>query len=198
VRADVNVWRALEMVVREPVAVYAPVSAGGMLSARVALRQRQAGEARSAIATILGSTNVKTVTVVDPDIDIFSDEQMDWAMATRLEPTRGVIVMERMSAIPLDPSTGGAHVGGKVGFDLTMPYGKVGSFEWSTPEPPRYEGKRFPSLAAALADGPKRFEELVVAVGSRDGREIVREIESLRRDKGLTRDDEGRYMMPAR
>ena len=198
VRAEVNVWRALEMVVREPVAVYAPVSTGGMLTARVALRQRQAGEARSAIMTILGSTMVKNVAVVDPDIDIFSDEQMEWAMATRLQPDRGIVVMERMSTIPLDPSTGGSHIGGKFGFDLTVPHGKVGQFEWSAPEPPRYEGRRFPSLRAALADGPKRFEELVAAVGSRDGREIVRELETLRGSAGLSRDEEGRYLIPAR
>ncbi len=198
VRAEVNVWRALELVVREPVAVYAPVSTGGMLTARVALKQRGQGEARSAIMTILGGTNVKNVSVVDPDIDIFSDEQMEWAMVTRFQPDRDLVVMERVAAIPLDPSTGGAHIGGKFGFDLTVPYGKVGSLEWSAPAPPNYEGKRFPSLAAALDDGPKRFEELVAALGSRDGREVVREIETLRRDHGLTREADGRYAIPAR
>ena len=50
----------------------------------------------------------------------------------------------------------------------------TGKFEWSVPGPPRFEGKRFPSLEAALADGPKCFEELMTAVGSRDGRELVR------------------------
>ena len=196
VRTEVNIWRTLEGVVREPVAVYAPVSTGGMLSARVALRQRSAGEARSAIMAILGSTTVKVVKVVDPDIDIFSDEQMDWALATRFQPDRDLIVAERLNAIPLDPSTGGAHQGAKCGFDLTLPYGQSGKFEWSVPEPPRYEGKCFASLEAALADGPKRFEELMVAVGSRDGRELVRALEDLRRAKGLTRDAQGRFLFP--
>jgi 2,5-furandicarboxylate decarboxylase 1 len=123
---------------------------------------------------------------------------MEWAMATRLQPDRGIVTMERMSTIPLDPSTGGSHIGGKFGFDLTVPFGQAGRFEWSAPEPPRYAGRRFPSLRAALDDGPKRFEELVAATGSRDGREIVRELETLRGDAGLTRDGEGRYMLPAR
>jgi 2,5-furandicarboxylate decarboxylase 1 len=197
VRADVNVWRALEMVVREPVAVYAPVSAGGMLSARVALRQRQAGEARSAIATILGSTNVKTVTVVDPDIDIFSDEQMEWALGTRFQGDRDLILLTGVRASPLDPSLHGAATGAKVGYDLTWPYGGAARMEMSIPEPPRYEGERFPSIAAALADGPKSFEALMAAVGSRDGREIVREIEKLYRTPGLTRDEQGRYVVRA-
>ena len=63
------------------------------------------------------------------------------------------------------------------------------------PEPPRFDGKRFPSIEAALADGPKFFEELMGAVGSRDGREIVRELETLRAKAALDRDAEGRYLI---
>ena len=48
--------------------------------------------------------------------------------------------------------------------------------------------------AAALAQGPKFFEELMAAVGSRDGREIVLALDALRQ-KGLDRDGEGRYFI---
>jgi hypothetical protein len=64
------------------------------------------------------------------------------------------------------------------------------------PEPPRFAGARFPSVEAALLDGPKFFEELMAAVGSRDGREIVRTLDALRH-QGLARDQEGRYCMPS-
>jgi len=50
------------------------------------------------------------------------------------------------------------------------------------------------SLAAALADGPKFFVELMSARGSRDGREIVRELDALRARGTLERDAEGRYV----
>ena len=90
---------------REPVAVYATASSGGMFNVRVALRQRVPGEARNAIAACFGAlANVKNVFVVDPDIDIFSDEQMDWALATRFQPDRDLIVVEGMRTLPLDPS----------------------------------------------------------------------------------------------
>ena len=49
------------------------------------------------------------------------------------------------------------------------------------------------AVQAALADGPKFFAELMAAVGSRDGREIVRELEAMRRAGQLWRDAEGRY-----
>lgn len=193
-RNEFNVWQALKTVVREPVAVYAPVAAGGQPHVRVALRQRVPGEARSAIHTVLGSTSVKHMFVVDPDIDIFSDEQMEWALGTRFQADRDLVVMSNMRASPLDPSLNGSHTGAKLGFDLTWPFGKS-SMEHAVPEAPTYEGKRFPSLKAALEDGPKGFQQLMAATGSHDGREIVRELEMLRGEAGLARDKEGRYSL---
>ena len=63
------------------------------------------------------------------------------------------------------------------------------------PAPPTFAGRRFASVEAALADGPKFFEELMSAVGSRDGREIVCELEALRAKVALDRDAEGRYLI---
>ncbi|MET0922826.1 MAG: UbiD family decarboxylase, partial [Xanthobacteraceae bacterium] len=103
-RTEVMIWRALETAVREPVAVHATASSGGMFNLRVALRQRVPGEARNAIAACFGAlVNVKNVFVVDPDVDIFSDEQMDWALGTRFQPDRDLMVVEGMRTLPLDP-----------------------------------------------------------------------------------------------
>jgi hypothetical protein len=95
--------------------------------------------------------------------------------------------------VPIDPSLMGNRVGAKAGFDLTWPAGAAARLDMRVPEPPRYSGKRFPSLEAALADGPKSFEELMSALGSRDGREIVRALEALRTKAAIGRDAEGRY-----
>ena len=103
-RTEMDLARA-RGAVREPVEVYATTSSGGMFNVRVALRQRVPGEARNAIPACLGAlANIKNVFVVDPDIDIFSDEQMDWALATRFQPDRDLIVMSGMRTLPLDPS----------------------------------------------------------------------------------------------
>jgi 3-polyprenyl-4-hydroxybenzoate decarboxylase len=133
--------------------------------------------------------------VVDPDIDIFSDEQMDWAFATRFQADRDLIVMDRMRTVPIDPSLMGARVGAKAGFDLTWPLGAAQRLDMQVPAPPRFAGRRFPSIEAALADGPKSFEELMSAVGSRDGRDVVRALEALRAKVALDRDTEGRYVI---
>ncbi len=196
VRTEVAIWRALEIAVREPVAVHATTSSGGNFNVRVALRQRVPGEARNAIAACFAAlVNVKNVFVVDPDIDVTSDEQIDWAMATRFQPDRDLVVVSGMRTLPLDPSLVSGRVGAKAGFDLTWPFGTGHRLETRIPQPPRFEGTRFASVEAALADGPKYFEQLMTAVGSRDGREIVRTLESLRARNVLDRDGEGRYLL---
>jgi 2,5-furandicarboxylate decarboxylase 1 len=196
-RTEVVIWRALESAVREPIAVYATTSSGGAFNVRVALRQRVPGEARNAIGACMGAlANCKNVYVVDPDIDIFSDEQMDWAMATRFQPDRDLIVMSGLRTLPLDPSLPpGSRVGSKAGYDLTWPFGQADRLEVRVPAPPRFAGKRFASVEAALNDGPKYFEELMAAVGSRDGREVVRTLGHLRDKHSLDRDGEGRYFI---
>jgi len=196
-RTEATVWRALETAVREPVAVYATTATGGMFNLRIALRQRVPGEARNAIYAAFGShANVKHVFVVDPDIDIFSDAQMDWALATRLQADRGLVIETGLRALPLDPSLpDGARIGAKAGFDLTWPFGQGDRLERSIPEPPTLSGARFPSLEAALKHGPKYFSELMAASGTRDGREIVLALDALRRAPGLDRDARGRYVL---
>ncbi len=124
---------------------------------RVSLRQRVPGEARNAIAACFGAlANVKNVFVVDPDIDIFSDEQMDWALATRFQADRDLVVMDGLRTLPLDPSlTPGTRTGAKAGFDLTWPFGTGTRLETRVPEPPRFAGRRFASVEAGARRRPE-------------------------------------------
>jgi 2,5-furandicarboxylate decarboxylase 1 len=194
-RTEAMIWRALEGAVRDPVAVHATGSSGGMFNVRIAIRQRVPGEARNAIAAAFASlANVKNVFVVDPDVDIFSDQQMDWALATRFQGARDLVVENGFRALPLDPSLGPDRLGSKVGFDLTWPFGTGGAFDRQVPAPPAHDGPRFASVEAALAAGPHSFAGLMDAVGSRDGREIVRLLDGLR-ERGLVRDEDGRYRL---
>jgi 3-polyprenyl-4-hydroxybenzoate decarboxylase len=125
---------------------------------------------------------------------------MDWALATRFQADRDLVVQSGFRTLPLDPSLRGARTGAKAGFDLTLPWAAPGgesSIEQRIPEPPRFEGKRFSSVEAALADGPKTFEALMAALASRDGREVVLALEALRAAGRLTREKDGRYALTA-
>ena len=197
-KTEISLWKALETAVREPVAVCVTASCGGMYNARVSLRQRVPGEARNAIAAVFGSSaDVKHVFVADADIDVFSDSQLDWALATRFQADRDIVIASGFRAVPLDPSLQGARAGAKAGFDLTVPFGRLGAQEFTVPEPPKLadEAARGIPAAEALEAGPKHFRELMEAAGSEDGREIVRELESLYAEGRLGRDPDGRYVL---
>ncbi|MDB5726945.1 MAG: UbiD family decarboxylase [Noviherbaspirillum sp.] len=195
-RTEATAWAALENAVRDPVAIYCSPSCGGMFNIRVSLRQRYPGEAMNAISAILGSTaDVKHVFVVDDDIDIYSDEQMEWAFATRFQANRDLVVNSGYRAMPLDPSLNGARTGGKAGFDLTLPFGRRHENEFCVPEVPQMGPLRDESVRAALESGPKSFLELMEASGSRDGRDVLIALDEVRTSIGLGRAPDGRYAL---
>ena len=167
-----------------------------MFNLRISMRPRVPGEARNAIAAAMGClANVKNVFVVDDDIDIFDDHQMDWALATRFQPDRDLVIQSGMRTLPLDPSLYGARVGSKAGFDLTVRADKRSAIEFTVPAPPDITGQRFDSVRAALEDGPKSFSELMAALGTKDGRDVVVELEAIREEGILTRLEEGEYAL---
>jgi UbiD family decarboxylase len=190
-------WAALMASVREPLAVCATPSSGGMYNVRVSLRQRVPGDAKNAIAAIFGShAEAKHVFTFDPDIDVFSDAESDWAFATRFQADRDLVVGSGFRVVPLDPSLGGARTGAKLGFDCTIPFGKANTLEFSVPTAPvAKKGTPHISVAEALAAGPASFLELMAALGSKDGREIVRALDELYTAKRLERADDGRYVL---
>lgn len=195
IRAEVTVWRALQTAVREPVGVTITTSSGGSFNVRVAVRQRVPGEARNAIAAVMGSlANSKHVFVVDPDIDIFDDAQMDWALATRFQADRDLVVESGFRTLPLDPSLAGKRIGAKAGFDLTLPLGER-ALEHTVPKSSISGDKTHESVEAALADGPLSFGAIMVAVGSRDGRDVVLDLDRLRQGGRLGRGDDGLYLL---
>jgi len=197
VKTETAAWAALQTAVRAPTAICATPASGGMYNVRVALRQRVPGESRNALVAVFGSkADAKHVFVFDDDIDVFSDEQVDWALATRFQADRDLIVASGFRTVPLDPSLEGMRTGAKVGFDCTIPFGKKTSFEWTVPAPPaRLQGKRHDSVASALAEQPASFLELVNALGSNDGREIVRELGALYSADRLARLENGKYRL---
>jgi len=197
-RTEVAVWSALQTAVRDPVAVYATAAAGGMHNLRLSLRQRYPGEVRNAIAAVFGSNaDVKNVFVVDEDIDIFSDAQMEWALATRFQPDRDVVISSGFRCVPLDPSLLGSRTGAKAGFDLTFPFGWNRQTDFRVPEAPTLSPGRKLTVREALQSGPKSFRELMEATTSRDGRDVLLALDAVRQESGVERTKDGRYQLKA-
>jgi 2,5-furandicarboxylate decarboxylase 1 len=92
------------------------------------LKKRVQGEGKLAGLVVLGSHyDVKHVVVVDDDIDIYNDEAVLWAIATRLQADRDCSYITNSFGAHLDPSAYGEirHEHGpmttKVIFDTTRP-----------------------------------------------------------------------------
>ena len=133
--------------------------------------------------------------VVDEDVDVFSDEQIDWALATRFQADRDLVVASGFRAVPLDPSLAGSRTGAKAGFDCTKPFGAGQSFDFVVPEPPVLPERPRRPIEAVLADGPATFLELMAAAGTRDGREVMASLDRLYAAGRLVRLDDGRYAL---
>ena len=81
--AEVNAWRILRAARIEPVAINFVLASNGRQHCRVSLKRGAPGQARLAIAALFALPTVKHAFIVDEDVDVFSDEEVEWAMATR-------------------------------------------------------------------------------------------------------------------
>jgi 2,5-furandicarboxylate decarboxylase 1 len=93
------------------------------LHAIVQIDKQSEEDGKKAIAAAFaGHSSCKHVYVVDKDIDIYNPQEVEWAMATRFQADRDLLVCERLPGSSLDPSAdAGTYLTTRVGFDLTVP-----------------------------------------------------------------------------
>jgi UbiD family decarboxylase len=94
------------------------------LHAVVQIRKRSAEDPQRAVdATLKAHPSIKLIVVVDEDVDPQDDQMVEWAVATRFQADRDVIVYEKRPSSSLDPSAlhvpGQKSVGAKLGIDAT-------------------------------------------------------------------------------
>ena len=81
------------------------------------------GWGKLALTTALSShLRIKNVIVVDQDVDIFNTDEVEWALATRFQADRDLVIIPKTTGFPLDPSqldTRGLTCG--MGLDATIP-----------------------------------------------------------------------------
>jgi 4-hydroxy-3-polyprenylbenzoate decarboxylase/2,5-furandicarboxylate decarboxylase 1 len=125
------------------------------------MRPRFAGEARQVILPAMASNiRPKWVMVVDPDIDVHSSTEVEWAMAFRVLPHRDVFVVEQLPSGPADPATitlspdgerisAALALSSAVGVDATLPFGETFS---EVADVPGWQDYDFPELKAYQRD----------------------------------------------
>jgi 4-hydroxy-3-polyprenylbenzoate decarboxylase len=100
----------------------------------VSIKKQYPGHARRMMMGIWGMMRqflyVKYIIVVDDDIDVHKWEDVIWALATRVDPARDTVILERTPIDYLDFSSPVAELGSKMGIDATMKSGAEVTREW--------------------------------------------------------------------
>jgi 2,5-furandicarboxylate decarboxylase 1 len=87
----------------------------------VQMKKRNEGEAKNVIlGAFAGHYDIKHVIVVDEDVDIHDPAEVEWAVATRSQADRDVVIVANSLGSKLDPSAANG-VGAKMGIDATIP-----------------------------------------------------------------------------
>jgi 2,5-furandicarboxylate decarboxylase 1 len=104
--------------------VYMPTSGAARLHAYVQVKKSNDAEPKTVIACALSSDyRLKHVVVVDEDVNIYNDEEVLWAIATRSQWDKDLVVIKGIMGTRLDPSADGI-ITTKGGIDATMPFGE--------------------------------------------------------------------------
>jgi UbiD family decarboxylase len=113
---EANLYRAVRAMVPTVKAVRVPAP----FTCYVAIEQRISGQGKNAILAVLGADlYMKRVVVVDHDVDVFNDRQINWAIATRCQPDRDIVIVANARGSDLDPSTKEDGNTAKWGVDAT-------------------------------------------------------------------------------
>jgi len=92
------------------------------LHAVVSIRKLREGDGKNAgLAALAAHPSLKMVIVVDDDIDVENPYEVEWALATRLQPDKGIVVIPGARGSSLDPSQGKKGLTAKWIIDATIP-----------------------------------------------------------------------------
>jgi UbiD family decarboxylase len=107
--------------------VLVTMGGGSWLHGIVQIDKKYPDDPKKAIdASFNGHKSMKHVIIVDEDVDIYSPNDVEWAIATRFQADKDLVIKNNQPGSSLDPS--GKHVPGKktqttkVGVDATIPF----------------------------------------------------------------------------
>ena len=99
------------------------------LHAVVSITKQHDGDGKNAIlAAFAGHPSLKHVVVVDEDINIYDDRDVEWAIATRFQADKDLVVIPNARGSSLDPSAT-KSLTAKWGIDATKPLERKDEFE---------------------------------------------------------------------
>src|SRR5215831_9231388 len=123
---EAEIWNALSRTIPNVRGVHVPLSGTSSFTAYVSIAQSRPGEAKHVIPIVLGVDHyLKLVVVVDDDVDVFDESDVMWAVATRMQADRDLVVISGSLGAMLDPSADDRGITAKLGIDATRPFGEA-------------------------------------------------------------------------
>jgi 2,5-furandicarboxylate decarboxylase 1 len=187
--------------------------------------KKQAGEGKNALLAALTAQDIKHVVVVDDDIDVFDATDVEWAIATRVQGDKDVIIIPGARAKPLDPSLpvtppGVVPTGAKVGIDATIGEGiprerferiayayadraKIGDYvKGKADGRPKTAGHNESAvvelakeITKLIETEPKYYQEIAQHFGDDEFQTVARALGKLHADEKLWQDARGRMCL---
>jgi 2,5-furandicarboxylate decarboxylase 1 len=181
--------------------------------------KKQAGDGKNALLAALSVMDIKHVVVVDDDIDVFNPVEVEWAIATRVQGDRDILIVSNARGKPLDPSLAPTPHGivpttAKVGIDATISEGipkeryerityayadtaKIADYLGGKAD--REAGKASPAvisklaeeIAAVLEETPLYFTDIAERFSSHEFNAVARAIGLLHEKERLWQDPKG-------
>lgn len=109
------------------------IGGGSWLHGIVQIEKEKPEDGKNAIeAAFRGHKSMKHVVIIDDDVDIYDMNAVEWAIATRFQGDKRLVIKEKEPGSSLDPSadhSGKKALTTKVGIDATMPL-EVGPKEY--------------------------------------------------------------------
>ncbi|TKD22289.1 UbiD family decarboxylase [Rhodobacter capsulatus] len=116
--------------------LFLPPAACSYRIAVVQIAKRYPGQAKRVMMALWGMlaqfSYTKMIIVVDEDIDPRNWDDIAWAMATRMDPARDTVVLDRTPMDYLDFASPIEGLAGKIGIDATNKIGTETTREWGT------------------------------------------------------------------
>jgi 2,5-furandicarboxylate decarboxylase 1 len=182
--------------------------------------KKQPGEAKNAILAALSVMDLKHVVIVDDDIDVFNPMDVEWAIATRVQGDKDILIVTNARGKPLDPSLpptppGVVPTTAKVGIDATIGEGipkeryeriayayadsaKIGDYVKGKADPSGKAGDERVVAALAeqilklIAEKPLYYTEIAERFAGYDFQTVARALGRLHASERLWQDKEGR------
>jgi UbiD family decarboxylase len=123
---EVLIWDSVSKVVPKVYAVNLSVGGSGWLHAIISIEKQLDGDGKNALlAAFAAHPSLKHAVVVDSDIDVFNVSDVEWAIATRFQASKDLIIINNVRGSTLDSSADQeTGLTAKMGVDGTRPFTK--------------------------------------------------------------------------